>query len=120
MFIPEILDIVVPMNESRPRRRPFKAEFFIDEERYFYLIRFHICIVLVILPIAYVVSSTLFVTLTQHVCGMCTLLGYRAERLFSIVEDKTEYSLIQKSQISTRNVAVFVRQHYNILQFVFI
>jgi len=75
MFIPEILDFISPMNESRPRKRPFNAEFFIDEERYFYLIRSHICLVLLIIPIVYVASSTLFLALTQHVCGMCEFLG---------------------------------------------
>ncbi|KYQ49312.1 hypothetical protein ALC60_11622, partial [Trachymyrmex zeteki] len=76
MFIPEILDIMSPMNESRPRRRPFNIEFFVDEEQYFYFIRFHICLVLIIVPIVYVASSTLFLTLTQHICGMCELLGH--------------------------------------------
>lgn len=63
------------MNESRPRRRPFNAEFFVDEERYFLLIRLHICLVLFTVPIIYIACSTLFMILTQHVCGMCELLG---------------------------------------------
>ncbi|KYQ54170.1 hypothetical protein ALC60_12385 [Trachymyrmex zeteki] len=75
MFIPEILDIMSPMNESRPRRRPFNAEFFVDEEQYFYVIRFHMCLVIIIIPVVYVASSTLFLTLAQHICGMCELLG---------------------------------------------
>jgi len=75
MFIPEILDIMLPMNESRPRRQPFHTEFFVDEEQYFYFIRFHICLVVTITPIVYVASTTLFLILTQHTCGMCELLG---------------------------------------------
>ncbi|XP_077264579.1 uncharacterized protein LOC143898756 isoform X2 [Temnothorax americanus] len=118
MFIPDILDTVSPMNDSRPRVRPFNAEFFIDEERYFHLIRIHISLVLLMLPVIYIASSTYFMTLTQHVCGMCELLGYRAERLFCVVRDEATCGLIEKSQISYGNMAVFVRQHYNIIQFV--
>ncbi|XP_070523212.1 odorant receptor 22c-like [Cardiocondyla obscurior] len=118
LFIPEILDIVSPMNESRPRKRPFNVEFFIDEDRYFYLIRSHICLVIFTMPIIYVTCSTLFLTLTQHVCGMCKLLGYRAERLFCVVKDKMTRDIIQESQVNYKSIAVFVQQHYNIIQFV--
>ncbi|KAG5329058.1 OR4 protein, partial [Acromyrmex charruanus] len=118
IFIPEILDIISPMNESRPRRQPFNAEFFVDEEQYFYFFRFHICLVIIIIPIVYVASSTLFLTLTQHTCGMCELLGHRAERLFCVVKDEARYDLIQMSQITCGNISVFVQQHYNIIQFV--
>lgn len=75
LFTPEILDVLLPMNESRPRMQPFKAEFFVDEEEYFYLIRSHTCIVIFMLPLTFLATSTLFVALAQHACGMCELLG---------------------------------------------
>ena len=75
LFTPEILDIMSPMNESRPRRRLIHLEFFDDEEQYFYFIRFHICLVVTIISIVYAASFTLFLILTQHICGMCELLG---------------------------------------------
>ncbi|XP_011863906.1 PREDICTED: odorant receptor 22b-like isoform X2 [Vollenhovia emeryi] len=118
MVVPEILDMIFPMNESRPRRRPFNAEFFIDEERYFYIIRSHIHVVLLYMPITYIACSTLYFTLTQHVCGMCELLGYRAERLFCVVEDERACDLIWKSKIIYENMAVFVRQHYEVIKFI--
>ncbi|KYN44380.1 Putative odorant receptor 85d [Trachymyrmex septentrionalis] len=75
LFLPDILDIISPINESRPRILPFKAEFFIDQGQYFNLIRSHICIVIFIISLILVTVSTLYVVLTQHVCGMCELLG---------------------------------------------
>ncbi|XP_039307278.1 odorant receptor 13a [Solenopsis invicta] len=115
---PEILNVLMPMNESRPRKTPFKDEFFLDEERYCILIRTHTCFALLIIPILFVTGLTLFMTFTQHVCGMCKLLGSRAERLFLVVEDRTECDLIQESQIRNKNMIVFIQQHYNIIQFV--
>lgn len=75
MFMPEILDVISPMNESRPIRNPFDYDFFIDEERYFYLIRFYIGIVLIVSPLPFIAGSTLFLAFTQHVCAMYKLLG---------------------------------------------
>ncbi|XP_039307267.1 uncharacterized protein LOC120358188 isoform X3 [Solenopsis invicta] len=89
-----------------------------NEERYFILIRSHMCFALLTIPIVFVTGFTLFMTLTQHVCGMCKLLGSRAERLFLVVEDRTECDLIQESQIRNKNMIVFIQQHYNIIQFV--
>ncbi|KAL6255322.1 hypothetical protein P5V15_013662 [Pogonomyrmex californicus] len=118
IFVPEILDVIAPMNESRPRMQPFKIEFFIDEEQYFYLIRSHTCIVLFLLPIIFISSVTLYIALTQHVCGMCELLGYRAERLFCVVKGTAGCGLIRRSKINRGGIAVFVRLHYNIIQFI--
>ncbi|XP_039307284.1 uncharacterized protein LOC120358191 [Solenopsis invicta] len=118
LCIPEILNIIMPMNESRPPRQPFAAEFFIDEERYFFLIRSHLYLVLLTLPIVLLSGFTIFVTLAQHVCGMCQVLGSRAECLFSVVEDRTGCDLIKKSQIRNENMTIFIQQHYNIIQFV--
>lgn len=75
LFIPEILDVVSPLNESRPRKQPFDYNFLIDEERYFYLIRFCIIITCTISPLIFLANSTLFLAFTQHVCAMYKLLG---------------------------------------------
>jgi len=75
LFLPDILDIISPLNESRPQIQPFRAEFFIDEKQYFYLIRSHACIVIFMLPLIFLANSTLFMVLTKHACGMCELLG---------------------------------------------
>ncbi|XP_039307279.1 odorant receptor 46a-like [Solenopsis invicta] len=117
MSVPEILDVISPMNESRLRIQPFKAKFFIDEERYFYFIRFLICALIftiLITSITYLVTSVAFV---QHVCGMCELLGYRAERLFSVAEETAKSDLI-RSKTYCGNIVVFIRLHYNIIKFI--
>ncbi|XP_024890344.1 uncharacterized protein LOC112466476 [Temnothorax curvispinosus] len=116
MLTPDVLDIISPMNESRPRRQPIDIQFFVNDE-YLYIVRYHTCFLLIIIPFIYVGCSTLFVTVTQHVCGMCKLMGNRAERIFFVAENDTAYDLIQESQ-SYGNLAVFVRQHDNVIQFV--
>ncbi|XP_072764540.1 uncharacterized protein [Anoplolepis gracilipes] len=120
LFMPEILDIISPMNESRPRiqLQYLHVEFFIDEERYFYFIRFWICIINFVSPLMPLACSTLFMVLTQHVCAMCELQGYRAERLFSIVENTKRCDLFRRAKISCEKITVFVRLHNSIIQFI--
>ncbi|XP_072764272.1 uncharacterized protein [Anoplolepis gracilipes] len=120
LFMPEILDIISPMNESRPRiQLPYlHVEFFVDEERYFYFIRFLVCIITFVSPLMPLACSTLFMVLTQHVCAMCELQGYRAERLFSIVKNTKRCDLFRRAKISCEKITVFVRLHNSIIQFI--
>ncbi|KAG5306962.1 OR4 protein, partial [Acromyrmex insinuator] len=76
IFLPYILDVILPMNESRPRTQPFQLEFFTIEEQYPTLITFYVFIMVVISSIIFCANSVLCVILTQHACGMCELLGF--------------------------------------------
>ncbi|XP_072764599.1 uncharacterized protein [Anoplolepis gracilipes] len=120
MFMPDILDIISPMNESRPRRQPFDYNYdiLIDEDRHFNLIRFFILITLLYSPLIFLANVTLFVAFTQHVCAMFKLLGHRAEHLFYITENKIESDLNHGIKKRCGNMANLVRLHCNIIQFV--
>ena len=40
-IVPIVLDLIVPLNESRPPLFPFKAEYFFDEKNHFTLVVLH-------------------------------------------------------------------------------
>lgn len=40
-YIPSILDIVVPLNESRPRKLVIMATYFVDQQKYFHILAIH-------------------------------------------------------------------------------
>ncbi|XP_019884332.1 uncharacterized protein LOC109610296 [Camponotus floridanus] len=117
MFLPEIF-VILPVNKSSQRLEAIHMEFYLDKERYIYLIMSCVCIVLFLVPLVFLASSSLYLVLTQHVCSMCEVLGYRAERLFYIIEDKVEGELIRKTKISCKNIVVLVQLHYNVIEFV--
>ncbi|EZA58279.1 hypothetical protein DMN91_006436 [Ooceraea biroi] len=118
IFTPEILDVISPLNESRPRIESFKLEFFIDKDRYIYFTRFYICFVAIIIITIFLSNFSIVLTFTQHVCGMCKLLGYRAEHLFCVIENTAGCNLIRGTKIGCRDTAVFVRLHCNVIQFI--
>ncbi|XP_029155543.1 uncharacterized protein LOC114928486 [Nylanderia fulva] len=114
--MPEILDVISPINESRPRRQPFDYTYFIDEEKYFYVIRFCMFSLCYIIPSIYLISCTMFMAFTQHVCAMYKILGYHAEHLF--YGSPSENDLKHGVRMRCKDIAIFVRLHYSILQFV--
>jgi len=75
-FIPQVLDVFLPLNESRSREHPFHAEFFLDEEKYFYTIRFIMYIGIIFVLGVILANGTIFVVYMQHVSGMFIILGY--------------------------------------------
>ncbi|XP_036146990.1 odorant receptor 7a isoform X2 [Monomorium pharaonis] len=115
-FIPQFLDIFMPLNESRPWKHPYHAEFFLNDETHFYLIRFIMYFNSLFTSEMIIANNTMFVIFTQHANGMFTILGYRVEQLFN---DKQELS---KSRFNCekdyKNIAIFVEDHCNTLQFV--
>ncbi|XP_018361482.1 PREDICTED: uncharacterized protein LOC108760179 [Trachymyrmex cornetzi] len=59
-------------------------EYFIDEEKYFYLILLHIIIAICIASIVTVAIGTLCITFIQHICGMFKIASYRIEYAINI------------------------------------
>ncbi|KAL2738901.1 odorant receptor 4-like isoform X1 [Vespula squamosa] len=74
-FVPCIMDIIVPLNESRPLRPIFKSEYFIDEDQHFFPIYFHMSIVIVIAITILISADILLLLFNSHVCGIFTAVG---------------------------------------------
>ncbi|XP_070165653.1 crossover junction endonuclease MUS81 [Polyergus mexicanus] len=115
--LPQILDVFLPLNESRSREHPFHIEFFIDEEKYFYLIRIQMYFMLLLIMEIILANGTIFVVYSQHASGMFTILGCRAERLFSERSSKARRS-IRGTEKDYRSVVLFVEDHRSVIQFV--
>jgi len=70
-----ILDIILPMNESRSRFTiHVLTEYFVDQEKYFYLILLHMNAAICIGMITVVGTGTTLLTILAHVCGMFTIV----------------------------------------------
>lgn len=74
-FFPRIMDIIIPLNESRALNPIFKSEYFIDEDQHFFLIYFHMSIVIVIGITVLISTDVLLLLLNSHVCGLFTAVG---------------------------------------------
>lgn len=67
---PIIFDMIVPLNESRPRKVEIDYEYFIDEEEYFF---FYLCqeILTVSVGIYTIITiGSFFITIERHACAI--------------------------------------------------
>ena len=69
-FLPDILDFVAPLNESRTRQLPFLVEYFLDEQKYFYPILLHTIVTIIMGITTVVATETLTFAYIYHACGM--------------------------------------------------
>jgi len=96
--LPLILDVFLPLNETRSREHPFHMEFFIDEEKFFYLIRIQMYFIIVLIMGTVLANGTIFVVYTRHASGMFTILGYCAFFYTFLIFIKCDFSYINIAQ----------------------
>jgi len=69
-ILPVILDIIVPLNSTRPRHFYILVECFIDEERYFFVLLLHTIVTISIALIMMISIGTMLMSYVFHACAM--------------------------------------------------
>lgn len=69
-FLPDLLDIIIPLNGSRERHFSFVAEYFVDQERYFYSILTHNLSAVYIGGFAVISTGSMLMGFVLHICAM--------------------------------------------------
>lgn len=73
-FSPHILDIVIPLNESRERWHfPDSLEYFIDQEKHLYLLAVYLFLVILVGMNTALATETASMTFVQHICAMFSI-----------------------------------------------
>ncbi|KAL6256239.1 hypothetical protein P5V15_012355 [Pogonomyrmex californicus] len=114
-FLPQILDVFLPLNESRSREPPFHVEMFVDQQKHFYIVRFIMYFYVIFILGEIIANGTMFVVYMQHVSGMFIILGHRAKQSFSngqLPKNRPNHGKDFES------IAIFIEDHHNVLQFV--
>ncbi|XP_025161851.1 odorant receptor 2a-like isoform X2 [Harpegnathos saltator] len=81
-LVPFILDVILPLNESRPMLSPHPAYYFVDEKKYFIYIFIHALLGWKIVLVGVISHDCMFVSYVQHICSMFAVTGYRFKYLF--------------------------------------
>ncbi|XP_018374334.1 PREDICTED: uncharacterized protein LOC108768422 [Trachymyrmex cornetzi] len=84
----EFIDIVLYTNVSRSHHLQISTEYFIDEQRYFYLLFLHVNATFTIGIVAVLAIGSLFYTYHQYACGMFKVASYRIKRAIHIYTSK--------------------------------
>ncbi|KAF7384509.1 hypothetical protein HZH68_014121 [Vespula germanica] len=116
-FFPCIMDVIVPLNDSRPLRPIFKSEYFIDEDQHFFPIYFHMSIVIVIGITVLISADILLLVFNSHVCGIFTAVGFRLEHLLKSQTDLTTLLDHRSRRMCFEHVIRTIEIHKRALEF---
>jgi len=69
-FLPLILDVILPLNESRPFQLIVITEYFINQEKYFYVILLHVVLTTCVGVIAICITTATIMMYILHACAL--------------------------------------------------
>ncbi|XP_077264041.1 uncharacterized protein LOC143898439 [Temnothorax americanus] len=118
-FWSNLINIDVPMNISHQRSRHLFiiTEYFIDQEKYFYLILFHMYVAFSIGATVMVATGTMLITYAQHTCGMFRIASYRIEHAMSV--NILQNITLKNKILMTEGIIYAVDIHRQAMKFVF-
>ncbi|KAG5320654.1 OR22B protein, partial [Pseudoatta argentina] len=102
-LIPRILDVVKPLNESRPLIYVYSVEYRVDNEKYYYPILLHCYATSLITIIILFTIDTTYIMCVLHVCSLFIAISHRLENITVKAETKSD------------NNQKYVGRHYHLL-----
>ncbi|KAL0108590.1 hypothetical protein PUN28_015219 [Cardiocondyla obscurior] len=118
-LIPPILDVALPLNESRPVLPAYPGHYFVDEREYFTYTFLHAIVAWEIAVTGIVAHDCMLLTYIEHVCSILTLAGLRFERLMRKRNDHVNalYSHAGPSDVHRKEITFSVCTHRKALKF---
>ncbi|XP_018378291.1 PREDICTED: odorant receptor 9a-like [Trachymyrmex cornetzi] len=111
-LVPKLLNIVLPLNDSRPITMPYDVYYFMDEEKYYFYIIFHIYVsVNISLTAAAAHDSTFFIYI-EHICSLFAVVGFHLETL-----SRKDRNDANNNLSYNRKIVVSIHAHWRALRF---
>ncbi|XP_070160329.1 odorant receptor 24a-like isoform X2 [Polyergus mexicanus] len=116
-YWPNILDIVIPLNESRQSWNfPNTMEYFINQKKYIYLLTVYLILIGFIGATILIALDTLAMMCAQHACAMFQITSYRIECIVNRSQMKS-LAISKKSDIY-KSIAKAIDSHLRGIKFV--
>ncbi|THK33089.1 odorant receptor 13a [Diachasma alloeum] len=109
--IPMLMDIWIPLNESRSRIFLYQTEYFVDQNEYYFLILIHAYLTIPVVFTVVLFFDNLFSIFVNHTCGMCNILKLHLECVH--IDDP-----LDKETTSEKRIQICADMQTNILEFV--
>ncbi|XP_020299629.1 odorant receptor 4-like [Pseudomyrmex gracilis] len=126
---PQLLDLVKPLNKSRPYKYLFDIDYSFEREEYYYFVLLHAYITTVVTMSIMITVDALYMVFAEHACGLFAAIGSRLEALTPgrnsnvsrLVETTATYKLadyIEKDEKLYREIIVVLKQHQLTIEYV--
>ncbi|KAL0126378.1 hypothetical protein PUN28_005046 [Cardiocondyla obscurior] len=99
-YSPILFDIIMPLNTSRPRKLLFDGEYFIDSEKYFFVISIHMCIGLLAELMCATATESFTLANAVHAFGLFKIASYRMKH---VLDEVNSTMCATKKYFVTRN-----------------
>ncbi|XP_018054780.1 PREDICTED: LOW QUALITY PROTEIN: odorant receptor 9a-like [Atta colombica] len=115
-IIPKLLNIVLPLNESRPVNLPYQAYYFVDKDKYYFYIIFYVCVFASVATMMVIAHDCIFFIYIEHVCSLFAVTGFHLETLSFNNHNDTNNHLDDR-KIYNRKIAISIHAHWRALRF---
>ncbi|XP_032456677.1 uncharacterized protein LOC100328556 isoform X2 [Nasonia vitripennis] len=113
---PMLLDIIDPLNETRPKAFPYFAEYFIDDQKYYFELTVHGWIVCILSVQIYGTFDATYTQLVQHSCALFAIVEYRLNKATKI--EPSISSVKEKDEAIYNEMVDAIIYHKQAIQFV--
>ncbi|XP_071629208.1 uncharacterized protein [Temnothorax longispinosus] len=96
---PQLLDLLMPLNKSRPYKYLFDIDYSFDREVYYYPVLLHSYLSTVVTMSVMVITDTSYMSLAQHACSLFAAIGCRLENLTSEISSKENYRPVKDADV---------------------
>ncbi|XP_025991834.1 uncharacterized protein LOC113004044 isoform X2 [Solenopsis invicta] len=114
-LFPQIFNILLFTNATRLYSLPLMTEYFINQEKHFYLILCHANAATGIGTTIMLGTGTMFIFYQQHACGMFQIASYRIKQ--AITFDTLEKNSLEKENLIYKRLICAVDMHRKAMNF---
>ncbi|THK32906.1 odorant receptor 13a-like [Diachasma alloeum] len=116
-MVPKVLDVVMPLNESRPALEIYQTEYFVDPVKNKIPILVHAYVISPFPSTIIVAFDALYCNCVNHACSMFEIVGKRLENIIDDIDNANQrFSPIMENNIHS-SLRACIRQHRKSLQF---
>ncbi|XP_066581933.1 odorant receptor 10-like [Prorops nasuta] len=116
-----VLDIILPMNETRTRTLILPGDFYVHTEEYFFFILTMEWYGMVVTAYYTYAFDSLYITLMLHICGMFTVLSQKLETLKVNHFESKKYKLLRgnitSDEIIYHHLTECIKLHLRCIEF---
>ncbi|XP_026671130.1 uncharacterized protein LOC113464610 [Ceratina calcarata] len=117
-IMPSILDVVVPLNESRKRLFIYPAYYWVNSEEYYVLIIGHMIMISGLLVCIFCACDTNYVYAVQHACGLLAITRHRFRNVCKNLPSPDEGDDIEMSEeMQYKNVCHSIQAHQHAIKY---
>ncbi|KAJ8682736.1 hypothetical protein QAD02_018528, partial [Eretmocerus hayati] len=116
-LIPVVLDVINPLNESRPRSHPMYTNYIVDSHEYYNLIMLHQWIKSIVSVEAHGFSDTYYAQLIQHSCTLFAVVECHLERLRKYQPNSRNQRSRKRDDAIYKELSETVKLHKEAIEF---